>query len=167
MKSAGEQTNTAALKPAPLTTTAVPATPEMGLGRICGTTKKLVIGGAESSAGDPCTVRLKPPVRNVDPAPTTNDRERTPVLPVTVHRKLETMRDAAGGGVKLHPVSLGAKPVPEMETVVPAAEVPEIGGEPWNTPSTIRLTAVTNGVTAKVGPSDADGSPWEPVTITR
>ena len=59
--------------------------------------------------------------------PTTNVAKRTPVLPVTVHDGLEATRPAADGAM-VQDVSVDLKPVPEMDTSVPAS-APK-GGEP-------------------------------------
>jgi hypothetical protein len=65
----------------------------------------------------------------------------------------------AGAGVMVQDVSVGAKPVPEIETVVPGVD--PRGGEPTGYVlggTMAGATIVTNGSTLKVGLA-VDGSP--------
>lgn len=103
-------------KPEPDIETAVPPEPELGKSRSRGKTVKPTTGAA-SNAGVPLTVRAYPP--NVDKGATTNDPERTPVLPSTSHDRLEMM---FGADVTVHEVSDTAKPVPVTVTVVPGID---------------------------------------------
>jgi hypothetical protein len=76
-----------------------------------------------------------------------------------VHDRLETIR-VAGAGVIVQDVSVGAKPVPEIETVVPGVD--PRGGEPTGYVLGGTMagdTIVTAAVTVNVGPGWLDMSP--------